>query len=355
MSGEFSQLKTQDLGGLVDEARLAAWLDGIGIAPGAPLALERISGGLSNECIAVERGGAQWVLRRPAARALADAERSMRREFRVLSALEGSAVPHPRPVALCEDPEVAGGVAYLMERVAGFAPGLELPEPFAGDAGLRRGIALEAVSALGALARVDWRACGLDDFGRPEGFHRRQVERWGGQLAGYASCDGRAVDEHELSALDQRDLSALEEVGGWLERNCPGDEQWSPGIMHGDYHLANVLVAPSPPPRIAAILDWENATIGDPLLDLATFLRVLESRGHGDWAARDALIQRWEEASGRRAPELRYWTALATFKQAIMLEGVYRRSLEDPTRSGAETLGETALRLAREARDRIRA
>jgi len=341
VTDEFAGFKSTEVGDLVDEPRLAAWLDALGIAPGSPLHVERIAGGLSNESIGVERGSARFVLRRPAKLALEGAERGMRREFRVLGALEGSAVPHPRPVALCEDRAVAGSVAYLMEHVEGFAPAVRLPEPFASDTGQRRGIALAAMAALGELARIDWRARGLGDFGRPAGFHERQVERWGRQLARYDS-------------VPERDLAELREVGAWLEAHRPADPDWTPGIMHGDYHLANVFVAPDPPVRIAAILDWENATIGDPLLDLATFLQLLETRGRGDWGPREELIARWEEASGRRAPELRYWTVLATYKLAIMLEGVYRRSLADPTRGRADAMGETVLRLMHDARELAR-
>ncbi len=293
---------------------------------------------MSNESIGIERGGARLVLRRPANVALDGAERGMRREFRLLVALEGTPVPHPRAVALCEDPAVAGGVAYLMEHVDGFAPALQLPEPFASDAALQRGIALAAMSALGELARVDWRARGLVDFGRPAGFHDRQVERWGRQLASYGASTGR-------------DLSGLHEVGAWLERHKPADGAWAPAIMHGDYHLANVFVAPDPPARIAAILDWENATIGDPLLDLANFLRLLDTGGRVHWGERAELIARWEHASGRRAPDLRYWTALSAYKLSIMLEGVYRRALADPTRGAAAAMGDTVVQIMREAQE----
>jgi aminoglycoside phosphotransferase (APT) family kinase protein len=121
--------------------------------------------------------------------------------------------------------------------------------------------------------------------------------------------------------------------------------------MHGDYHSANVLVAPEPPARIAAILDWENCTIGDPLLDLAGFLHMTASSDRADWAERAELVDRWERASGRRAPDLRYYTALYTFKLAVMLEGVYQRSLADPTRGDPGAMGDTVLRLARDAAD----
>ena len=340
MTSPFGALKSTELGGLVDEPRLAAWLDGLGIAPGDPLRVRRISGGMSNESIGIERGGARYVMRRPAKVALEGADRGMRREFRLLTALEGTPVPHPKPVALCEDPTVAGAIAYLMVHVDGFAPAFGLPAPFAGDAGLQRDIALAAMSALGELARVDWRARGLSDFGRPEGFHARQVERWSQQLERYG-------------ANAERDLSGLHEVGAWLGAHQPRDGEWTPAIMHGDYHLANVFVAPEPPARIAAILDWENATIGDPLLDLATFLRLQNTSGRAQWGERDALIARWEATSGRRAPDLRYWTALSAYKLSIMLEGVYRRSAADPTRGDATGLGDTALQIIREARELI--
>src|SRR5262249_44553212 len=127
VTSPFAAFKPGEVGDLVDEVRLAAWLDDQGIAPGSPLRVRRISGGMSNESIGVERGGARYVLRRPANVALEGAGRGMRREFRLLAALEGTPVPHPKPVALCEDPSVAGGVAYLMEYVDGFAPGLRLP------------------------------------------------------------------------------------------------------------------------------------------------------------------------------------------------------------------------------------
>lgn len=337
----FEALKSQELGGLVDEARLADWLDSLALAPGAALSVRRISGGMSNESIGIDRGGERYVLRRPAKLALEGAERGMRREFRLLTALEGTPVPHPRPVALCEDSTVAGGVAYLMEFVDGFAPAFGLPEPFASDAELRREIPLAAMSALGELARVDWRARDLEDFGRPAGFHERQVVRWSRQLASY-----------ESSA--ERDLSGLGEVSDWLEAHRPAEDAWQPGIMHGDYHVANIFVAPDPPVRIAAILDWENATIGDPLLDLASFLRLLETGRRGFGVPREALIARWEQASGRRAPDLRYWTTLSAYKLSIMLEGIYRRSLADPTRGRTDALGDTVLEIMRQAQEAIR-
>jgi aminoglycoside phosphotransferase (APT) family kinase protein len=331
VTAPFASFKSADLDGLVELGKLRAWLDEQGIEPGADLALRRISGGMSNESIGVLRGGRRLVLRRPAAIALERADRGMEREFRMLRALEGTDVPHPRPVALCTDRGVIGSAFYLMQHVDGFTSLQPLPEPFARERTLQRDMALAMADALGRLARVDWKARGLDGFGRPDGFHERQVDRWLSQLDSYRT----------------REIPAIRDVGAWLSEHRPGE--WAPGIMHGDYHAANVLVAPAPPARVAAILDWENCTIGDPLLDLAGFVHMARTADRPAPADRAALIDRWQQASGRRAPELRYYTALYTFKLAVMLEGVYQRSLADPTRGNPGAMGETVLRLAREA------
>ncbi|HKA15803.1 MAG TPA: phosphotransferase family protein [Myxococcota bacterium] len=331
MTAPFASFKSGDLEGLVDVERLRAWLDARGVEPGADLSVRRISGGMSNESIGVERGGRRFVLRRPAVIALERADRGMEREFRMLTALVGTDVPHPPPIALCTDREVIGSAFYLMGHIDGFTSLQRLPEPFARDPGLQRDIALATADALGRLARVDWRARGLAGFGRPDGFHERQVGRWLAQLDSYRA----------------REIPSIGDVGAWLTEHRPS--AWTPGIMHGDYHAANVLVAPDPPARVAAILDWENCTIGDPLLDLAGFLHMTSTSERAAWAERAALIDRWERSSGRRAPDLRYYTALYNFKLAVMLEGVYQRSLADPTRGDPGAMGETVLRLAREA------
>lgn len=332
MTAPFASFKSGDLEGLVEVEKLRAWLDGQGIEPGADLAVRRISGGMSNESIGVVRGVRRLVLRRPAAIALERADRGMEREYRMLCALEGTDVPHPPPIALCTDRGVIGSAFYLMEHVDGFTSLHPMPEAFARDRALQRDMVLAMADALGRLARVDWQARGLAGFGRPEGFHERQVDRWLSQLDGYRAA---------------REIPAIRDVGAWLSEHRPSD--WAAGIMHGDYHPANVLVAPHPPARVAAILDWENCTIGDPLLDLAGFLHMVGTADRPASAERAALVDRWERASGRRAPELRYYTALYTFKLAVMLEGVYQRSLADPTRGDPGAMGDTVLRLAREA------
>ncbi len=329
---ETDGFKSDSLEGLIDPDRLAAWLDAHDVAAGTPLEIRRLAAGMSNESFVLHRGGRRWVLRRPARVALEGADRGMQREHRVLTALEGTPVPHPSPLALCADREVIGSAFYVMEYVAGFSSLDPLPARFAGDPVLQEQVALAYMEAIGELARVDWRARGLEGWGRPDGFHERQVERWTRQLDGYGA----------------RELPGIREVGAWLSSHIPAD--WTPGIMHGDYHSANVLVAPDPPGRVAAILDWENSTIGDPVLDLAAFLRMWGDGERRGWAPREAMIERWEQHSGRRAPDLRYYTALSAFRLAVLLEGVYQRALADPTRAAPEQMGAHVLHLVSAAR-----
>lgn len=331
MDEPYATLKSDDLGGLVDVENLRAWLDAQGIETGGSLEVRRISGGMSNESIGILRNGERFVLRRPASVALERADRGMEREFRVLSALEGTDVPHPRPLALCTDRALIGSAFYVMRHVDGFSSIQPLPKRFEADTDLQHEVALSTMDALGKLARVDWQARGLLGFGRPEGFHERQVGRWLSQLDTY----------------EAREIPSIRDVGRWLSERHPSD--WIAGIMHGDYHMANVLIAPDPPGRVAAILDWENCTIGDPLLDLAGFLRMWDTSDRAGWAARRDMIAQWEKSSGRSAPDLRYYTALSAFKLAVMLEGVYQRSLADPTRGDTGGMGDMVLTIAGEA------
>ena len=221
---------------LADPASLGPWLDDHGLAPGEPLSVAPLSGGTSNAMFLVDRGEHRWVLRRPSQVALERANEGMRREFRLLSALEGTGVPHPGVVALCDDHRVLGCTFYLMERVDGVNP---VPVPAVLDDEVHRAeVAYSMVEALARLHQVDWRAAGLADLGHPEGFHQRQVARWTGQLASYGG----------------RPLPDIDIVTAWLESNLPSG--FEPTLMHGDFHMLNALIAPDPPGRVVAVLDW---------------------------------------------------------------------------------------------------
>ena len=306
---------------LVDADSLGAWLDAQDLEPGRPLKIEPLSGGSSNAMFVVERGEARWVLRRPARVAVDRANEGMRREFRILAALAGTDVPHPDVVALCDDQAVLGCTFYLMERVQGVNP-FPLPAVFESDAG-RAEVAYSMVEALGRLHRVDWLAAGLGGLGRPEGFHQRQVDRWSRQLASY----------------EGRDLPGIETVMAWLESNLPKDSAST--IMHGDFHMLNVLIAPEPPGRVVAILDWETATIGDPLLDLAGFCEVWIPVANDGWPSRAELVERYSAVRGIGVPgDLTYYEVLYNFRLAVLLEGIYQRSRRDPTRPDQDDMGE---------------
>ena len=309
---------------LVDVDSLGRWLDTQGLEPGRPLAVEPLTGGSSNAMFVVERGKARWVLRRPTRVAVDRANEGMRREFRILAALAGTNVPHPEVVALCEDHDVLGCTFYLMERVQGVNP-FPLPAVFDSQEG-RAEVAYSMVEALGRLHCVDWLTAGIGDLGRPEGFHQRQVQRWSRQLASY----------------EGRELAGIEDVMAWLEAHLPDDSTAT--IMHGDYHMLNVLIAPEPPGRVVAILDWETATIGDPLLDLAGFLEVWLPVANVGWPSRAELIERYRSVRGiGRLGDLTYYEVLYNFRLAVLLEGIFQRSLRDPTRPDQNDMGERVL------------
>jgi aminoglycoside phosphotransferase (APT) family kinase protein len=307
---------------LIDHDALRRWLDERGLGRGAPLSVEPLSNGRSNVMLSITRGESRWVLRRPRTVAVDRADGLMRREFRLLKALSGSAVPHAEAVALCEDTSVLGCVFYLMELAEGFNPVGALP---AALSGAHEAVASAMIDALVTLHQVDWRAAGLTDFGKPDGFHQRQVSRWLHQLDGYRG----------------RELPELRHVAEWLDRHVP--TRFKPTIMHGDYHVLNVIVAPDKPVRVAAIVDWETATIGDPVLDVVGFLEVYDEACAPEqgWPQRSLLWRRYADSIGfGHDLSADYYVALYNFRMAVLTEGIYQRSLRDSTREAAHDVAE---------------
>ncbi len=320
---------------LIDEPRLGAWLDEQGIAAGDPLAVEKLDVGRSNEMFAIRRGERDLILRRPAGIAVERANEGMSREYRILSALRGSAVPHPEVVALCEDHEVLGCTFFVMERVDGINPMPPLPDVFDTDES-RAEVAYAMVDALAAIHAFDWRTGGLSDLGRPEGFHERQVDRWTRQLSSY----------------EGRELPGIDLVAEWLSDNRP--TSFTPTLMHGDFHMFNLLIADKPPGRVTAVVDWETATIGDPLLDLAGFCEIWCPLATDGWPARHELESRYAETRGIDLPHsLGYYDALYNFRMAVLLEGIHQRSLRDPTRPDLVEVGDRALANVSRALDAV--
>jgi len=294
---------------------------------GAPLEHRFVTGGSQNEIFEIRRPGLHCALRRPPATAPAGRDAGILREWRILAALDGTDVAHPAAIAVCDDPNVLGRSFYLMGFVEGWSPievGGVWPAPFDADLEARRGLAFQLVEGIALLSKVDWRARGLGDLGRPDGFHERQVDRW-------------------LSFLERvksRELPGLGVASDWLRTHRPVD--YVPGLMHGDYQFANVMFRHGAPAQLAAIVDWEMGTVGDPKLDLAWVVQgwpedTSEGTGTGNayvdftgMPTRTELVDHYARASGRQVVDLDYYIVLARWKLAIVLEQGYQRAGVDP-------------------------
>jgi aminoglycoside phosphotransferase (APT) family kinase protein len=313
--------------GLVDPERLARWMDARGL-PGSGLPLEArfVTGGASNELFEIRRGDARMALRRPPRTVPKGRNETMLREYRVLAALKDTDVPHTRVLAACDDVDVIGAAFYLMEFVDGWSCMSTdgWPAPFDRDLDARRGLAFELVDGIARLACVDWKAVGLDGFGRPEGFHERQVDRW---LAHLAACKFR-------------ELPGIDDAAAWLRAHKP--RAYRPGIIHGDYQFANVMFRHGAPARLAwVVMGWP-----DPHEDRT-------GAGYVDYTgmpARAELLERYARRSGLPVDEMDYYVVLGRFKLAIVLEAGYARYVQ----GGADNpkmamFGNVVLDLARRA------
>jgi aminoglycoside phosphotransferase (APT) family kinase protein len=311
--------------GDVDFTRLAAWMDEAALpGKGEPLQTRFLSGGTQNVIYELSRGEHRCVIRMPPPGAPADRDKGILREWRIIEALDGTEVPHTAAVGVCEDATVLGRPFYLMGFVDGWSP-METhgkwPEPFDGDLTARAGLSYQLAEGIALLSKVDWKAKGLSDLGRPDGFHERQVDRWIGFL----------------QRIKKRDLPGLDVATAWLQTHKPLD--FIPGLMHGDYQFANVMYRHGAPAQLAALVDWEMGTVGDPKLDLGWMVQSWPS-GDGDEAAmtyvdmrgmptRDQVVAHYAEVSGRQVDDLDYYLVLAKWKLAIVLEQGYQRAGDD--------------------------
>jgi len=327
----------------IDIDALQQWMDAQGLpGSGEPLAARYISGGASNEIFELVRGDTRMALRKPPAKVPKGRNEIMLREFRVIHALNGTDVPHPEGIAVCEDTSVLGSCFYIMGHVDGFTPMGELPLPFRDSPRLRSDMAYQLVDGIARLGQVDWRAAGLEGFGKPDGFLDRQVDRW---LA-------------HLEKIRFRELPGLEDAAAWLRVHTP--RCFTPGIIHGDYQFANVMFHHGDEAKLAAIVDWEMATVGDPLLDLAWVLMSWpnpdEDRadtGYVDFSgmpSREELMHFYANQSGLPVDEMDYYIVLARFKMACVLEAGYARYVQ----GGADNpkmayFGDVVLNLAQKA------
>jgi len=339
----------------IDLERLGAWMDEVGLTPGAIASPELLGGGTQNILLRFDRGGRTYVLRHPPPHKRRNSDETMRREARVLAAIAGSDVPHPPLIAACGDLDVLGSAFYLMEPVDGFNATQGLPPLHANDAAVRHRMGLSMVEGIAALGRVDHAAVGLQDFGKPDGYLERQVARWRSQLEGYEEFEG----------YDGPQIPGVDAVARWLEDNQPA--AFSPGILHGDFHLSNVMFRPDSG-DLAAIVDWELCTIGDPLLDLGWLLATWPDESGGGagkigiqpWAGfakPDELVAHYRARSDRDVDAIAWYAVLACYKLGIILEGTHARACagKAPKATGdilhATTVGlfEQALRRIAEA------
>ena len=316
------------LPGLGNPARLAGWIAGHGGGHlGDLLTARLIPGGRSNLTYRLDLAGGPLVLRRPPlGRALPTAH-DMGREYRVLSALAGTAVPVPATLALCADADIIGAPFFLMQYVEGAAlrtrqDGARLT---AGQAGQ---LSAELAAMLARIHGVDVAAAGLAGFGRPDGYLGRQLARWQRQW--------------ELSAT--RDLPGYEDLVGRLAAGLPATAEGT--LVHGDFRLDNTLVTLGPRPAIAAVVDWELSTLGDPLADLGLTMAYWADGADPDWlrvnvgaaatgrpgffsAAQFAAC--YAELTGRDVSGIGYYMAFGCFKLAVVLEGIHARYLRHQT------------------------
>lgn len=305
----------------LDLARFTTWLararPDLAADLTGPVAATVVAGGKSNLTYELVAGSRRWVVRRaPLGHVLATAH-DMAREYRVMTALADTAVPVPETIALCEDTEVTGAIAYVMEHVAG-TPYRNAAQLAPLGADRVRGIAEGLVDTLVDLHRVDPGAVGLADFGRPDGFLARQVRRWTTQMEGSLRREMPAA-----GTLHQMLLDRLPSSTGFGR------------IVHGDYRLDNVLVDTEDRP--AAVIDWEMATLGDPLTDLAMLViygrvgritggdAVADAANAHGFLTEDEVLDRYATRAGTDLAGFGFYLGLAAYKLAAILEGIHVR------------------------------
>jgi aminoglycoside phosphotransferase (APT) family kinase protein len=323
---------------------LEALLDRAGLGSGPVVAIP-LGDGHSNVTYAIDRSDQHLVLRRPPRGPLPASAHDVIREARILTVLSTAGLAVPAPILMCEDASVIGAPFYLTPFIDGYVLGADLPMQWQSETSAAL-IARELVDGLVRLHAIDLEASGLSAFGRGSGYLERQVRRFRGLLAEGAS----------------RRIPELEELGDWLDANRPATSETA--FVHGDYRLGNLMFSRLQSPRLAAILDWEMATVGDPLADLGYLTATWAQEGDPSDAmldlsvvtrrpgfpTRGELVAAYAQQSGRQTRSIVWYQVLALWKSAIFLEGSYRRftngSTEDPY---FERLGTGVPKLAQRA------
>ena len=306
----------------LDLARLATWMtDVLGVEIDDPLRAELIVGGRSNLTYLIATGTSRWVLRRPPLGRRLPTAHNMSREVQVIRALAGSAVPVPGIVGECVDDAVIGAPFYVMQ----FVDGRVIRTADDLDPDWRHPASIALTNTLARLHRIDYERIGLASLGRPEGYVERQVTRW----------------QEQLDRSRVRELPILDQLGRQLAASIPAST--AAGIVHGDYRLDNVILSPGRPDSIAAVVDWEMATLGDPRCDLGMLLMYWGEPGERfatpihaitsapGFPARDEVVDAYSREAGTEPSDLAFFVALAYYKLAVIVEGIHARYLDGLT------------------------
>jgi aminoglycoside phosphotransferase (APT) family kinase protein len=297
---------------------VTAFLDAHGVGHG-PIAWQRIGDGQSNVTYLIERGGDHVVLRRGPRPPLPRSTHDMVREARIQKLLRGHGVPVPEIVAVCEDESLLGVPFYLMSRIEGTVVTDTIPSHLS-SLEQRRATSLAVVDTLVALHHIDVTGGELASLGSPDGYLRRQVDRFS--------------ELWEVNA--SRGLPAVERIADWLGRNLPASQ--SAAVVHGDYRMGNLMFAPQAPAGVLAVLDWEMATLGDPLADLGYLTATYSEAGAPStpleltpvtrapgYLTRLQLAERYRSRTGLDLTPLPWYQTLALWKAAIFCEAIYTR------------------------------
>ncbi len=352
MSGLIDEPRAVRASEALDEEALGAWLRASLPELSGPLVVEQFPSGHSNLTYMLRVGARELVLRRPPFGAKIKSAHDMGREFKILTGLCGVTTKAPRPVAFCEDEGVLGAPFYLMERVRGVILRGMRSNPGLGPEGLgpevMRRLSEALVDNLVELHGVDLEAAGLADLGRPEGYVQRQIEGW--------------TRRWESARTDE--VPTIEAAAAWLAAHMPPEAGAT--LIHNDYKYDNVVLDPEDLTRIVAVLDWEMATIGDPLMDLGTTLGYWFTADDPDDLrqlpfgptvlpgnlSRREVVERYGERSGRDVSGFLFYYVYALFKIAVIIQQIYarfRRGLTDDPRFamfgfGVQMIGRTAAR-----------
>jgi aminoglycoside phosphotransferase (APT) family kinase protein len=294
-----------------------------------PLSLKRFKGGQSNPTYQLVTPTRNYVLRRKPPGPLLPSAHAVDREYRVIKALHGAGFPVPRPFILCEDPSVIGTTFYVMEMVEGRVlwemglPGMSREE--------RGAIYDSMVSTLAKMQQLDYRAIGLEDFGKPTDYFARQITRWGKTYV---------VSETEK-------IPAMDRLNVWLPANVPSNDETT--LVHGDYRMDNMIMHPTEP-RVVAVLDWELSTLGHPLGDFTYHLLPWLLPGMGEKVSNlggldlpalgiptlEQYIERYCTLTGRGGiPHLEFYTAYTVWRLACIYQGIIKR-VEEGTAASAD-------------------